>query len=41
LSPFVLTESRYVFRLLRAVLGPISTHADGHVSQVTIDRCSQ
>ena len=34
----VLTESRHVLQMLRAVLGPTSTRADGYVSHVTIDR---
>jgi GNAT superfamily N-acetyltransferase len=37
----VLTESRHVFRMLRAVLGPTHTRADGYVSHVTIDRCDE
>ena len=39
LTASVLTESRHVFRMLRSVLGPLSTRVDGHVSLVTIDRC--
>ncbi len=39
LTASVLRESRHVLRMLRAVLGSMSTRADGHVSHVTIDRC--
>jgi GNAT superfamily N-acetyltransferase len=42
----VLRESRHVFRMLRTVVGPTSTRADGYVShvtidQVTMDRCAE
>jgi len=40
LTASVLTESRHVFRMLRAVLGPTSVRSDGFVSRVTIDRCT-
>lgn len=39
LTASVLTESRHVFRMLRAVFGTTSVRADGFVSRVTIDRC--
>ena len=39
LTASVLTESKHVFRMLRAVLGPTSARADGYVSHVTSDRC--
>jgi GNAT superfamily N-acetyltransferase len=39
LTASVLTESRHVLRMLRAVLGPTSTRLDGYVSHVIIDRC--
>lgn len=41
LTAAVLRESRHVLRMLRAVLGPMSTRADGYVSYVTIDRCGE
>jgi GNAT superfamily N-acetyltransferase len=41
LTASVLTESRHVLRMLRAVLGPTSTRLDGYVSHVTIDRCDE
>lgn len=37
----VLRESRHVLRMLGAVLGPMSTRADGYVSHVTIDLCDE
>ena len=39
LTASVLTESRHVFRMLRAVFGSTSVHLDGVVSRVTIDHC--
>jgi GNAT superfamily N-acetyltransferase len=39
LTASVLTESRHVFRMLRAVFGPASVRPDGFVSRVTIDHC--
>jgi GNAT superfamily N-acetyltransferase len=39
LTASVLTESRHVFRMLRAVFGAASVRPDGFVSRVTIDRC--
>ena len=41
LTASVLTESRHVLQMLRAVLGPTSTRADGYLSHVTIDRCDE
>jgi GNAT superfamily N-acetyltransferase len=41
LKASVLRESRHVLRMLRTVLGPTSTRADGYVSYVTIDRCDE
>jgi GNAT superfamily N-acetyltransferase len=41
LTASVLRESRHVLRMLRSVLGPASTRADGYVSHVTIDRCDE
>jgi GNAT superfamily N-acetyltransferase len=39
LTASVLTESRHVFRMLRAVFGSASVRPDGFVSRVTIDHC--
>jgi GNAT superfamily N-acetyltransferase len=39
LTASVLTESRHVLRMLRAIAGPLSVRADGPVSHVTVDRC--
>jgi GNAT superfamily N-acetyltransferase len=41
LTASVLTESRHVLQMLRAVLGPTTTRADGYLSHVTIDRCDE
>jgi GNAT superfamily N-acetyltransferase len=41
LTASVLRESRHVLRMLRTVLGPTSTHSDGYLSYVTIDRCGE
>jgi len=39
LTASVLTESRHVFRMLRAVFGSTSVRPEGFVSRVTIDAC--
>ena len=39
LTASVLRESRHVLRMLRAVLGPTSAHADTYVSYLESDRC--
>ena len=41
LTASVLTESRHVFRMLRAVFGSASVRPDGVVSRVTIDACDE